>query len=64
MELPRSAPSSSSSFSKPRTSMQPLQQLFRWAQRPKFTASFWEEEGTLCYKVDANGVCVARRRGK
>ncbi|KAI9474111.1 MAG: transcription regulator HTH, apses-type DNA-binding domain-containing protein, partial [Benjaminiella poitrasii] len=41
--------------------MQPLQ-LIRWAQRPKFATSFWEEEGTLCYQVDANGVCVARRQ--
>ncbi|KAF1807528.1 transcription regulator HTH, apses-type DNA-binding domain-containing protein, partial [Mucor lusitanicus] len=31
-------------------------------QRPKFATSFWEEEGTLCYQVDANSVCVARRQ--
>jgi hypothetical protein len=39
-------------------------QLIRWAQRPKFATSYWEEEGTLCYQVDANSVCVARRQGK
>ncbi|KAL9537452.1 hypothetical protein MBANPS3_011760 [Mucor bainieri] len=60
MELPRSAPTSIPA-SRPPPSMQPLQ-LIRWAQRPKFATSFWEEEGTLCYQVDANSVCVARRQ--
>ncbi|KAK4517242.1 Septin spn4 [Mucor velutinosus] len=60
MELPRSVPSSITA-SRPPSSMQPLQ-LIRWAQRPKFATSFWEEEGTLCYQVDANSVCVARRQ--
>ncbi|KAG1082527.1 hypothetical protein G6F42_022545 [Rhizopus arrhizus] len=61
MELPRSIPSSITT-SRPQSSTQPLQ-LIRWAQRPKFATSFWEEEGTLCYQVDANSVCVARRQG-
>ncbi|OAD01185.1 apses-type HTH transcription regulator [Mucor lusitanicus CBS 277.49] len=60
MELPRPA-STSIAASRPPPSMQPLQ-LIRWAQRPKFATSFWEEEGTLCYQVDANSVCVARRQ--
>lgn len=38
-------------------------QLIRWAQRPKFATSFWEEENTFCYQVDANSICVARRQG-
>ena len=62
MELPRSVPPSITAHSRPPPSMQPLQ-LIRWAQRPKFATSFWEEEGTLCYQVDANSVCVARRQG-
>ncbi|KAL7323377.1 hypothetical protein PS15p_211293 [Mucor circinelloides] len=60
MELPPPIPSSITT-SRPQSSMQPLQ-LIRWAQRPKFATSFWEEEGTLCYQVDANSVCVARRQ--
>ncbi|CEP12951.1 hypothetical protein [Parasitella parasitica] len=46
---------------KPLATMQPVQ-LIRWMQRPKFSTSFWEEEGTLCYQVDANNICVARRQ--
>ncbi|ORX43182.1 hypothetical protein DM01DRAFT_1313125 [Hesseltinella vesiculosa] len=30
--------------------------------RPKITTSLWEDEGTVCYQVDANGICVARRQ--
>lgn len=31
--------------------------------RPKLTTTLWEDEGTLCYQVDARGICVARRQG-
>lgn len=31
-------------------------------QRPKLTTTVWEDEGTLCYQVDAKSVCVARRQ--
>ncbi|KAG0163732.1 hypothetical protein DFQ28_003317 [Apophysomyces sp. BC1034] len=31
-------------------------------QRPKLTTSLWEDEGTICYQVDARGICVARRQ--
>jgi len=30
--------------------------------RPKLTTTIWEDEGTLCYQVDARGICVARRQ--
>ncbi|KAI8389254.1 hypothetical protein BD560DRAFT_381035 [Blakeslea trispora] len=30
--------------------------------RPKLTTTLWEDEATICYQVDANGICVARRR--
>ncbi|RUS24210.1 hypothetical protein BC938DRAFT_473946 [Jimgerdemannia flammicorona] len=30
--------------------------------RPKLTTTLWEDEGTLCYQVDAKGICVARRQ--
>ncbi|KAG2237556.1 hypothetical protein INT48_005592 [Thamnidium elegans] len=33
-------------------------------QRPKLTTTVWEDEGTLCYQVDAKSVCVARRQGR
>lgn len=29
--------------------------------KPRVTATLWEEEGTLCFQVEAKGVCVARR---
>ena len=32
--------------------------------RPKITATLWEDEGTLCFQVEARGICVARREGK
>ncbi|KAG2230269.1 hypothetical protein INT48_009468 [Thamnidium elegans] len=30
--------------------------------RPKITTNVWEDEGTLCFQVDAKGICVARRQ--
>ncbi|KAI9492881.1 transcription regulator HTH, apses-type DNA-binding domain-containing protein [Zychaea mexicana] len=32
--------------------------------RPKLTTTVWEDEGTVCYQVDAKGICVARRADK
>ncbi|KAF2747117.1 apses-domain-containing protein [Sporormia fimetaria CBS 119925] len=29
--------------------------------KPRVTATLWEDEGTLCFQVEAKGVCVARR---
>jgi hypothetical protein len=31
--------------------------------RPKLTTTLWEDERTVCFQVDANGICVARREG-
>lgn len=31
--------------------------------RPRLTTSVFEEEGSLCFQVDVNGICVARREG-
>ena len=31
--------------------------------RPKVSATLWEDEGTLCYQIEAGGICVARRDG-
>ncbi|GMF81596.1 unnamed protein product [Aspergillus oryzae] len=32
--------------------------------KPRVTATLWEDEGSLCYQVEARGVCVARREGE
>lgn len=32
--------------------------------KPRVTATLWEDEGSLCFQVEARGVCVARREGK
>ncbi|KAK1072480.1 hypothetical protein LTR74_002516 [Friedmanniomyces endolithicus] len=29
--------------------------------KPRVTATLWEDEGSLCFQVEANSVCVARR---
>lgn len=31
--------------------------------KPRVTATLWEDEGSLCFQVEARGVCVARREG-
>ena len=31
--------------------------------KPRVTATLWNDEGCLCFQVDVNGVCVARREG-
>ncbi|KAL1310871.1 hypothetical protein AAFC00_001103 [Neodothiora populina] len=36
-------------------------QLAPPGMKPRVTATLWEDEGSLCFQVEANGVCVARR---
>lgn len=43
---------------------QPQRRITSPIARPKLTTTVWEDEGTLCYQVDAKSVCVARRQGK
>lgn len=31
--------------------------------KPRVTATLWEDEGSLCFQVEARGICVARRQG-
>jgi enhanced filamentous growth protein 1 len=31
--------------------------------KPRVTTTLWEDEGTLCFQVEAKGICVARREG-
>jgi len=32
--------------------------------KPSVTATLWEDEGSLCFQVEARGICVARREGQ
>ena len=33
-------------------------------RQPRVTATLWEDEGSLCFQVEAKGICVARREGE
>lgn len=51
----------------PYTSQQPFDttgQIAPPGMKPRVTATLWEDEGSLCFQVEAKGVCVARREGK
>lgn len=39
-------------------------QLAPPGMKPRVTATLWEDEGSLCFQVEAKGVCVARREGR
>lgn len=39
-------------------------QLAPAGMKPRVTATLWEDEGSLCFQVEAKGICVARRDGK
>ncbi|CAI7635344.1 unnamed protein product [Penicillium bialowiezense] len=39
----------------------PTGQIAPPGAKPRVTATLWEDEGSLCYQVEAKGVCVARR---
>ncbi|KAF2492919.1 hypothetical protein BU16DRAFT_93784 [Lophium mytilinum] len=36
-------------------------QLCPSGMKPRVTATLWDDEGSLCFQVEAKGVCVARR---
>jgi hypothetical protein len=36
-------------------------QIIPPGMRPRVTVALWEDQGTLCFQVEANNVCVARR---
>lgn len=38
-------------------------QIAPHGMKPRVTATLWEDEGSLCFQVEAKGVCVARREG-
>jgi protein SOK2 len=39
-------------------------QLAPPGMKPRVAATLWEDEGSLCFQVEARGVCVARREGE
>ena len=44
-------------------SMDTTGQIAPAGMKPRVTATLWEDEGSLCFQVEAKGVCVARREG-
>ncbi|KAI9851723.1 MAG: hypothetical protein M1838_002938 [Thelocarpon superellum] len=45
----------------PQQSIDTTGQIAPPGMKPRVTATLWEDEGSLCFQVEAKGVCVARR---
>ncbi|KAI9818317.1 MAG: hypothetical protein M1832_004435 [Thelocarpon impressellum] len=45
----------------PQQSFDTTGQIAPTGMKPRVTATLWEDEGSLCFQVEAKGVCVARR---
>ena len=45
----------------PQQSFDTTGQVAPTGMKPRVTATLWEDEGSLCFQVEAKGVCVARR---
>lgn len=45
----------------PNVPFDPSGQIAPPGMKPRVTATLWEDEGSLCFQVEAKGVCVARR---
>ncbi|KKA26584.1 hypothetical protein TD95_003965 [Thielaviopsis punctulata] len=45
----------------PPTAMDTTGQIAPPGMKPRVTATLWEDEGSLCFQVEARGICVARR---
>lgn len=56
-------PSSAGGQQYPSQSFDTSGQIAPPGMKPRVTATLWEDEGSLCFQVEANGVCVARREG-
>ena len=63
MALPSMSPPVSQGYGAP-TVMDTTGQVAPPGMRPRLTTSVFEEEGSLCFQVDVDGICVARREGK
>ncbi|EME42179.1 hypothetical protein DOTSEDRAFT_45737 [Dothistroma septosporum NZE10] len=56
-----SAPQQSGGTQQFQQSFDTTGQIAPHGMKPRVTATLWEDEGSLCFQVEANGVCVARR---
>ncbi|KAL6714695.1 hypothetical protein ACLMJK_008120 [Lecanora helva] len=45
----------------PQQSVDTSGQIAPTGMKPRVTATLWEDEGCMCFQVEAKGVCVARR---
>ncbi|KAL2885379.1 Cell pattern formation-associated protein stuA [Ceratocystis lukuohia] len=45
----------------PPTTMDTTGQIAPPGMKPRVTATLWEDEGSVCFQVEAKGICVARR---
>ncbi|KAF4551439.1 putative cell pattern formation-associated protein stuA [Elsinoe fawcettii] len=54
-------PSSSVANSQGERPMDTTGQIAPPGVKPRVTATLWEDEGSLCFQVEAGGICVARR---
>lgn len=63
LPLPSMAPAASSNNSQGYQShtFDTTGQVAPPGMKPRLTATLWEDEGSLCFQVEAKGVCVARR---
>lgn len=62
MSTPGSASLGGSQYNQPHT-FDTTGQIAPPGMKPRVTATLWEDEGSLCFQVEAKGVCVARREG-
>lgn len=56
-----SGPSSAVSGAQGDRQMDTTGQVAPHGVKPRVTATLWEDEGSLCFQVEASGICVARR---
>ncbi|KAK8083320.1 Cell pattern formation-associated protein STUA [Apiospora saccharicola] len=59
--LPLPAVNQSGMGSQYTTGMDTTGQVAPPGMKPRVTATLWEDEGSLCFQVEARGICVARR---
>ncbi|KAI9683697.1 MAG: hypothetical protein M1829_005003 [Trizodia sp. TS-e1964] len=58
---PAAQPSSAGAGQYPPPNFDITGQVAPAGMKPRVTATLWEDEGSLCFQVEAKGVCVARR---
>ncbi|WPH00284.1 Cell pattern formation-associated protein stuA [Acrodontium crateriforme] len=58
---PTQAPPPGQGYPNHQQTMDTTGQIAPAGMKPRVTATLWEDEGSLCFQVEAQGVCVARR---